>query len=147
MAQIQAARGARVRRRERVLFVDDDPAVLAALGRLLEREPYEILATDRPAEALAWVGAGGVDLVVSDQRMPEMAGTDLLAEIGRRSPGTVRLILTAYPESTCAEPELWRKTEGVMGKPWDGAALRREIRRMLRARRLGPADDTADLGD
>lgn len=134
-------------RRHRVVFVDDEPAVLEALRRSLKDEPYQVLTTQLPEVALEWVETGEVSLVVSDQRMPAMAGSDLLAEVGRRSPATGRMILTAYPGPTSEVPELWRKADGVIAKPWDVEELRREIRRVLLARDPAPGDPFADLGD
>ena len=59
-----------------VLCVDDDPSVLSALRRLLRSEPYELVTVQSPQLALEWIEKGGVSLVLVDQRMPEMCGSD-----------------------------------------------------------------------
>lgn len=128
--------------RELVVFVDDEPAVLSALERSLRAEPYEVLVTGVPSEALAWVASRDVSLVVSDQRMPEIEGTSLLEEVGRRSPATARVILTAYPQSV----GLASGIDGMIAKPWDGEMLKQSIRQFLHGRD-GAFDDAAELGD
>src|SRR5438128_5224187 len=94
----------RVVERHVVLCVDDEPAILAALRRSLRNEPYELLTTDRPARALKWLESREISLVISDQRMPGMLGTELLEEVSQLSPSTARIILTAYPGSTASSP-------------------------------------------
>src|SRR5436190_3959397 len=115
-----------------VICVDDDPAVLSALRRSLRVEPYQVLTTDRPREALSWVRGRQVSLIISDQRMPEMQGVDLLEEVAKDSPSTARMILTAYPEDATAVPGLRRRIDGLISKPWDMTLLRRMIREILR---------------
>ncbi|HLF92936.1 MAG TPA: response regulator, partial [Planctomycetota bacterium] len=110
-----------------VVCVDDEPAILAALRRALRREPYEILTTELPERALHWVHTRDVSLVITDQRMPGMQGTELLEEVCRSSPSTARIILTAYPGSTAAVPGLRHRAECMISKPWDGGMLRRVI--------------------
>jgi response regulator RpfG family c-di-GMP phosphodiesterase len=123
----------RARLREHVvLCVDDDLETLNALRRLMRDEPYRFLATDRPYEALAWVDANKVSLVISDHRMPEMMGTRLLQEVYKRSPATARFLLTAYQESQEVLEALGRTVQGVIAKPWDGQALKRTILAILR---------------
>ncbi len=78
----------------KVLFVDDEPHVLAALRRTLRNEPYQVLCASSAAEALALMAETPVDVVVSDEQMPGMSGSELLAEVRRRYPDTVRMMLS-----------------------------------------------------
>lgn len=119
-----------------VVCVDDEQAILSALRRSLRREPYDVLTTADPEDALRWVQTRDVSLVITDQRMPDMLGTDLLEEVTRRSPTTARIILTAYPGATAATPRLRHRTECMISKPWDGTMLRQTIRRLLLDREL-----------
>src|SRR6185436_917471 len=80
-----------------VVVVDDDPAVLRSLRRALRQEPYDVRTTSSGEEALEWIQHGDVSLVVLDQRMPGMCGTELAERVQRISPRTVRVMLTAYP--------------------------------------------------
>ncbi|MDZ7337820.1 MAG: response regulator [candidate division KSB1 bacterium] len=78
----------------KVLFVDDEPHVLAALRRALHREPYQVLCASSGTEALRLMAETPVDAVISDEQMPGMSGSELLAEVRRRYPETVRMMLT-----------------------------------------------------
>lgn len=128
-----------------VVCVDDEPAVLAALRRSLRNEPYQVLTTSRPEEALQWVGTLDVSLVVSDQRMPERLGTDLLGDVLLRSPGTSRVILTAYAGGTAKIPGLRQTVDCMISKPWDTQMLKGTIRELLRHRELTEYDEAASL--
>lgn len=121
-------------RRHVVICVDDEPQILSSLRRLLRNEPYEVLTTDRPEEVLDWVGKRDVSLVISDQRMPEMLGTQLLEEVSRRSPVTARILLTGYPGSTVRIQGLKQGIELLLYKPWDDAIFKGTIRRLLHDR-------------
>jgi response regulator RpfG family c-di-GMP phosphodiesterase len=122
--------------RHEVVCVDDEPAILAALRRSLRSENYEILTTESPEHALRWVGTREVSLVITDQRMPLMAGTELLEEVSRRSPSTARIILTAYPGDTFETAGLRHWTECMVSKPWDNRMLRKVIKQLLGEREL-----------
>jgi len=117
-----------------VLIVDDDPQVLAALRRVLDREPYDVVTTDRPALALEWMGTKNVSLAISDQLMPEMDGGEFLENVWRQSPLTGRLLLTGYPDRVGRIPMVKRGLLQVMTKPWDDLELKRTIRTLLRER-------------
>ena len=124
----------RATERHVVVCVDDEPAILSALRRSLRSEPYELLTTENPESALEWVDSRDVSLVITDQRMPGMVGTELLEEVLRRSPSTARILLTAYPGSTASEPGLREWTECMISKPWDEGMLRKTIRQLLGSR-------------
>jgi response regulator RpfG family c-di-GMP phosphodiesterase len=124
----------RATERHVVVCVDDEPAILSALRRSLRSEPYELLTTENPESALEWVDSRDVSLVITDQRMPGMVGTELLEEVLKRSPSTARILLTAYPGSTASEPGLREWTECMISKPWDEGMLRKTIRQLLGSR-------------
>lgn len=112
-----------------VVLVDDEREILASFRRLTRNEPYPVRTTTSPRQALEWVERGETCLVISDQRMPEMAGTELLERVERSSPSTVRILLTGYPESTFLPSAAPRPL--IIYKPWDDEELRLEIRRIL----------------
>ena len=128
--------------RHLVVLVDDEPGVLAALKRSLAREPYTVLTTTCPTSALRWVDMLDVAAVVSDERMQNMSGTDLLARVYDRSPQTARILLTAYGGATarCAVPG--QPAQCIIAKPWDDAMLRQALHDFLSVKRptaSGPA--------
>ena len=81
----------------KVLFVDDEAPVVAALQRSLRQSPFEIRTANSAAEALERIAAENVDAIVSDQDMPGTRGTELLERVCREWPDTVRIMLTGRP--------------------------------------------------
>jgi DNA-binding NtrC family response regulator len=120
------------RPRPLVVAIDDDPAVLSALTRLLDDEPYEFVSTGDPDEALNLVRTRRVTLLLADYRMPRLSGTGLLQVVKATSPKTIRVLLTAYPKATwvmrAAEMDVM---ESVLEKPWDNDGLKATIRERL----------------
>jgi DNA-binding NarL/FixJ family response regulator len=86
--------------RRRVLFIDDDPRILEGIARLLrpKRAQVEVLTAVGGAEALALLAREGVDVVISDMRMPLMDGAQLLSEVRNRYPQIVRIILSGQSD-------------------------------------------------
>src|SRR5581483_1935986 len=115
-----------------VVLVDDDPAVLDSLRRLLRGEPYEVRATTNPEVALAWTVWDGVSLVLLDHRMPGIAGTELAGRVRDLSPRTACVLLAAYPGNALVREGLARDVDGLISKPWNDDALRLTIRHLLR---------------
>ncbi len=82
--------------RLRLLVVDDDEEARQTYQRGLTPR-YEVAIAAGVGEALAILGASApFDVVVSDDRMPDGRGVDLLRQVAERTPGTVRLLLTGY---------------------------------------------------
>jgi adenylate cyclase len=112
-----------------VLIVDDEPRVLDSLEALLAMD-YRVLRADRPADALGLLGQEEIALVVSDQRMPGMNGTELLAESLRISPGTVRVLLTAFTDADALMQSInAANIYHFILKPWDPKELQHVVRR------------------
>ncbi len=115
-------------RRPVILAVDDEPAVLAAVARDLRRgfgERYRIMRAASGAEALellAQIRTRGeqVALLVADQRMPGMAGTDYLVQARRLVPEAKRVLLTAYADTEAAIAAINDVAlDYYLLKPWD----------------------------
>ncbi|MGQ9485518.1 MAG: response regulator [Desulfosoma sp.] len=79
-----------------VLFVDDEPNFTSAVKRALRHEPHRILTANSAMEALRLLSEEPVDVVVSDERMPGMSGSEFLALVRERHPRTLRIMLTGY---------------------------------------------------
>lgn len=77
-----------------VLLVDDERNVTDGLLVMLRREPYEVLCAHSAAEAASVLARCHVDVVVSDERMPGMAGSEFLRQVAAQFPGTARILLT-----------------------------------------------------
>lgn len=83
----------------KILLVDDEPDNLALLYRTL-RGKYDITKTTSPIEALDILNKNKIDLVISDHKMPEMDGVEFLKRVYDKYPDTMRLLVTAYTDST-----------------------------------------------
>ena len=123
-------------RKHAVLCVDDEPAILAALRRTLCQEPYDLLMTESPAHALQYVETRPISLVLSDHRMPEMSGIEMLHAVHDSSTATTGVILTGFPGSFRECGERAAGIRCVLVKPWDQRELPRTIRLLLREMEL-----------
>ena len=86
----------------RILFVDDEENILLSIQRSLRGEPLEILTASSAARALEILARESVDVIVSDDRMPGMSGSDLLAEVNRLYPEVCKIMLTGHGTFTSA---------------------------------------------
>ena len=115
-------------RRPTLLLVDDDRFMLGVLNDMLTGEPYRVLSAQSGEEALALLAAEPVDVILCDQAMPGMRGTDVLAEAARRYPTTVRLMLSGQPDLTEIEAAIATGiADGHYIKPLGAAQLRERL--------------------
>ena len=116
--------------KKHILFVDDEPMVLQGLRRMLfgMRNDWEMEFVDSGEAALKRMGEADFDVIVSDMRMPRMNGAELLGEVMKRHPKTVRLILSGF-----ADKDLILKCVGsthqYLSKPCDADSLKVTIMR------------------
>src|SRR6218665_2737 len=111
----------------KILLVDDEERILRSLGLLL-RMQYQVFATSDGHEALAILKREKIHVLISDQRMPIMTGSELLKHAREISPDTVRILLTGYADAEAAleavnEGEIFR----YINKPWGPKELRDTI--------------------
>jgi thioredoxin reductase (NADPH) len=115
-------------RRPVILAVDDEPTVLAAVARDLRRgfgEHYRIMRAGSGPEALEILGqlrtrGDAVALLVADQRMPGMSGTEYLVEARKIVPDAKRVLLTAYADTSAAISAINDVAlDYYLLKPWD----------------------------
>ncbi|WP_307320033.1 response regulator [Ectopseudomonas alcaliphila] len=103
----------------RILFVDDEERILRSLA-LQFRRHYEVLTESDPLRALQRLREEDIHVLVSDQRMPQMSGAQLLAEAREIAPNTLRILLTGYSDLDAAVEAL--NNGGIfryLTKPWD----------------------------
>ena len=109
----------------KILFVDDEPNILDGLRRLLRslRKEFELCFAGSANEALEMMNKNEFDVVVSDMRMPGMDGAELLTEVQKRHPHSIRIMLTGQ-----ADEESTLRTIGVvhqfLAKPCDPEKLK-----------------------
>jgi len=113
----------------RILFVDDEPHLLAGLRRMLQIRQgagWAMSFVDGGTAALEAMQAQPFDVVVSDFRMPGIDGAQLLAEVQMRYPQTVRLILSGYTEQRDLAT-LASLAHQFLTKPCDPGELKRTV--------------------
>lgn len=121
-------------RRMRVLVVEDEPDTLRSLQDLLEGglPGVEVLAAASGTEALQMLERGPVDLILSDFRMANMNGLDLLVTARERAPQVTRLLMTAYPDLDLALAAINDgHVSGFYQKPIEPVALIETVRAWL----------------
>ena len=127
-----------------LLIVDDDVNVLTSLHRLFRRDNYRVLTASTPAEGFELLALYRVQVILCDQRMPVMSGTEFLSKVKEMYPETIRIILSGY---TGVESVLDSINRGAIyrfyTKPWDDLELRENVRLAFRHYWLtyGPYDD------
>jgi signal transduction histidine kinase len=114
-----------------LLVVDDEPDLVQSVKDLLRFE-YRVLGATRASEGLRIMSAENVQIVMSDQRMPEMTGVDFLSNLKQSHPDTVRLLFTAYADLSAVidainEGSVYR----YIAKPWAPDELRTVLRQAL----------------
>lgn len=121
-----------------VLLVDDEVNILQALQRLLRRETFRIVTATSGDEALNLLAQlSNVALIISDQRMPQMNGAELLRRSRELSPDSYRVLLTGYSDLGDAVDAVNRG--GIfryLNKPWDDSELLQIVRSSVESYRL-----------
>lgn len=116
-----------------LLLVDDDASILAALKRLLRRENYRILTATTSEDALALLAAHQVGVIVVDQRIPGISGTELLARVRSMHPRTVRMVLSGYTALDSLTEAINRgEIFKFLTKPWEDPDLLQAVREAFR---------------
>jgi signal transduction histidine kinase len=122
---------------ERILVVDDEPAVRKLLARILRARGYDVFETEDGPSALAFMSGTDrqMDLVVTDVLMPKMSGTQLAKEIQTRWPSIKILLVSGYPRGERDRPTAIDATLPMLGKPFTPTNIENAVRELLDSRR------------
>ncbi len=127
----------------RLLVVDDEPLALNLAKRVFETESdIALFSATSAVRALEMAMVHDIDLVITDQRMPEMTGLQFLARVREVRPRALRVLLTAFPDTSVALKAI---NEGLLYrfilKPWEPEDMRVTVRRALETKRLSDEHD------
>jgi len=132
--------------KRRILFVDDEKRVLDGLRRMLRnmRHEWDMAFAESGAQALAMMDQQGVDVVVSDMRMPQMDGATLLKQVKDLHPGAVRIVLSGYAEREMVM-KAFTAAHQYLTKPTDADTLKNVIGRACALRDMLAGDALQQL--
>ncbi len=124
-----------LKRRHTILVVDDEPDVVKSVQDLLQsvqdllRLDYKVLGTTRASDALVILNREIVDVVMTDQRMPEMSGVEFLSKAREQHPDAIRLLFTGYADIRAVIDAINQgNVYRYITKPWDPDELQTVIR-------------------
>jgi response regulator RpfG family c-di-GMP phosphodiesterase len=117
-----------VSERPLLLIVDDEERILNALSRCLRREGYTILTAQTAERVRELLEEHPVDVVLSDHKMPNTSGLEILALASQLRPGAARLLISGWPEQVPPDRLAALGVRELLPKPWDDGDLKRALR-------------------
>lgn len=124
----------------KILVVDDEANVLLTMTSILKQEGYEVDGVPDGAAALKAIRERHYDLVVTDLNMPGVDGLAVLAEVRKRSPATVTVMITGYGSVESAIEAVQLGAYEYLLKPTEVADLKQAVKRSLERKRLSEID-------
>lgn len=116
-----------------VVVIDDEPAILAAVTSLLRRQKLAVRTFDSAVEALDYLNLNPANIIMSDMRMPDVTGSELLTRAAIINPDSIRIMMTGYEDKDVIFDAI---NNGIaqyyIFKPWDDGALRETITDAIR---------------
>jgi DNA-binding NtrC family response regulator len=111
----------------KIAFIDDEPRILRSL-KMHFRQSHDVFITTDATELMHYVSEHEVQVVISDQRMPDKQGTEVLRDIKAASPNTIRILLTGYADLNAVidsvnDGEIYR----YITKPWQNDELKKIV--------------------
>jgi putative two-component system response regulator len=122
--------------RPRVLCVDDEPAILLILSRLLAAQGFEPVTCGSPVTAVRMFDESTFDFVITDLQMPGMDGLALMKALRERQPDLPVMVVTGHGTVDTAMKALREGASGMLVKPFTGEELKAELRRALAASQM-----------
>jgi len=117
--------------RQRVLVADDDPQMQLAVKTCLSRKDFDVTVVNNGVSALELLERESFDLVVSDQQMPQMSGSELLASLQKKGSEVPVIMITAYGTITQAVEAMQNGAADFITKPFTAQDLERVVERVL----------------
>jgi two-component system, NtrC family, response regulator PilR len=121
---------------QKILVVDDEPSMRELLGIMLRKEGFEVLLADSRASAAAQLAKGPVPMVITDVKLPDGDGIEILRHVKAASPETIVIVMTAFGSTQTAVAALKLGAHDYLIKPFDIEELRIVVSNALEKQRL-----------
>jgi DNA-binding NtrC family response regulator len=131
----------------RILIADDEQNIRKVLSATLEKEGYQVLTARDGEEAIALLGKGDVQVVVTDLKMPKADGLEVLRYVQKNNPGTPVIVITAFGTVDNAVDALKNGAFDYITKPFEKSDLIRTISKAVKTESLARKDFRARPGD
>jgi two-component system, NtrC family, response regulator PilR len=123
-------------RQPRILVVDDERSMRELLAIVLKREGYEVLLAENGKMAIGLLEKESVDLLISDIKMPDLSGVDVLREAKRIDPDILGIMITAFASTDTAVEAMRLGACDYLSKPFDVDLLKMKVREKIENRQL-----------
>jgi two-component system response regulator PilR (NtrC family) len=124
------------RRRPRILVVDDERSMRELLAIVLRREGYDVLLAENGTSAIATLEKEPVDILISDIKMPDLSGVDVLRAAKRVDQDILGIMITAFASTETAVEAMRLGACDYLSKPFDVDLLRMKVREKIESRQL-----------
>ena len=128
-----------------LLLLDDEENILRALTRVLRRDGYQIITATCAQDAFVLLAKHDVQVILSDQRMPEMSGTEFFSRVKNLYPETIRIVLSGYTDLKSVTESI---NQGAiykfLTKPWDDEQIRDTIAQAFKQHSLNKPVEADD---
>ena len=121
---------------KRILVVDDEPSMREMLGIMLRREGFTVLLTESRAQAAAVLAKGAVEMVITDVKLPDGDGIEILRHVKAAAPETAVIVMTAFGYTQTAVAALKLGAHDYLVKPFDVEELKVVVRNALEKQEL-----------
>ena len=122
--------------KNRILVVDDEPSMREMLAIMLFKEGFEVLVAESRAAAAKVFAQGTVDMVITDVKLPDGDGIEILRHVKSASPQTVVIVMTAFGSTETAVAALKLGAHDYLVKPFDVEELKIVVRGALESQHL-----------
>jgi two-component system response regulator PilR (NtrC family) len=124
------------RRPPRILVVDDERSMRELLDIVLRREGYEVLLAENGKSAVALLERESVDILISDIKMPDMSGVDVLRAAKKVDPDILGIMITAFASTETAVEAMRLGACDYLSKPFDVDLVKMKVREKIESRQL-----------
>ena len=120
-----------MRKEKKILIVDDNPHMCNLLADILEIFNYQGIKAKDGEEALVFLKKDNYDMVITDLRMPNLGGMDLLKTIKDENPSLPVVIITAFGKSDTQQDVMAAKADGYLAKPFKVDEIENLLKKLL----------------